>query len=183
MGSSSDLGRPNHFALRVLASRGAIHDRSWMDSHGEGTMSTHSLKQKYEAEIDRLDREHTELERSWNQVPRFALVALLAPLCGLVWGWGAAVVALLVSAALVGTRAYLSAVRRSENRWNRNKLLDDLSELDTTSSEAAAALKAAQRSALVRSREQARASAAGGASLDDASLVRRTARVDGRSAA
>lgn len=89
-----------------------------------------SLKQKYRVEIARLDADIADLERLWTQVPWFALTALLAPVVGFVWGWGAAVVELLVSAALVGTRAYLLAVRKSENVWSRDKLVSDLEELD-----------------------------------------------------
>jgi len=89
-----------------------------------------SLKQKYRIEIDRLDAEHADLERLWTQVPWFACVALLAPIVGFLWGFGAAMVELLVSAALVGTRAYLIAVRKTENRWSRDKLVSDLEELD-----------------------------------------------------
>lgn len=86
------------------------------------------LEGKYRAEIERLDAEHREYDKLWGQVPRFALVVLLAPVIGFVWGFGWFVAALLVSAALVGTRAYLIAVRRTENRWNRDKLMEDLRE-------------------------------------------------------
>jgi hypothetical protein len=88
-----------------------------------------SQKEKYRIEIARLDAEILDLERLWQQVPWFACTVLLAPVAGLVWGWGAAVVALLVSAALVGTRAYLVAVRKTENRWSRAQLVSDLDEL------------------------------------------------------
>jgi len=86
------------------------------------------LSQKYQTEIDRLDDEYTDLQRMWTQVPWFALAALLSPVAGYVWGWGAAVVELLVSGALVGVRAYLVAVRQTENRWTREKLVNDLRE-------------------------------------------------------
>jgi len=89
-------------------------------------MTSPTLADKYQAEIDRLDEEHAGLARLWTQVPRFALFALLSPVVWAVWGWGAGVVALMVTAALVGTRAYLIAVRQTENRWNRTKLVDDL---------------------------------------------------------
>jgi hypothetical protein len=89
-------------------------------------MEQDTLEGKYRAEIERLDAEHREYERLWTQVPRFALVLVLAPVAGLVWGFSAFVVELLVSAALVGTRAYLIAMRKSENRWNRDRLVDDL---------------------------------------------------------
>ena len=93
-------------------------------------MSTASLKQKYQAEIERLDEEQRDLARMWTQVPWFALCAVLAPVVGYVWGWGAGVVELLVSGALVGVRAYLIAVRMTENRWTHDKLLDDMAEAD-----------------------------------------------------
>jgi hypothetical protein len=86
------------------------------------------LEGKYRAEIERLDAEHREYEKLWTQVPRFAWVVLLAPAVGVLWGFGWFVAALLVSAALVGTRAYLIAVRKTENRWNRDKLMEDLRE-------------------------------------------------------
>jgi uncharacterized membrane protein YdbT with pleckstrin-like domain len=84
------------------------------------------LEGKYQAEIARLDAEHREYEKLWTQVPRFAWVVLLAPVIGFIWGFGWFVAAVLVSAALVGTRAYLIAVRKTENRWNRDKLVEDL---------------------------------------------------------
>lgn len=91
-------------------------------------MTNPTLTEKYQAEIDRLDEEHADLAHLWTQVPRFALFALLSPVVWAVWGWGAGVVTLMVTAALVGTRAYLIAVRQTENRWNRGKLVDDLDE-------------------------------------------------------
>jgi hypothetical protein len=91
-------------------------------------MEERELEGKYRAEIARLDEEHREYEKLWTQVPRFALVLLLAPVVGFVWGFGWFVAELLVSAALVGTRAYLIAVRKTENRWNRDKLVEDLGE-------------------------------------------------------
>jgi hypothetical protein len=91
-------------------------------------MTSPALSQKYRAEIERLDEEYRDLERMWSQVPWFALFALLSPVVGAVWGWGAGVVELMVTGALVGTQAYLVAVRQTENRWNRTKLDHDLSE-------------------------------------------------------
>lgn len=91
-------------------------------------MEDETLEGKYRAEIARLDAEHREYERLWTQVPRFAWVLLLAPVIGFVWGFGWLVVEVLVSAALIGTRAYLIAVRKTENRWNRDKLVEDLRE-------------------------------------------------------
>ena len=91
-------------------------------------MTSQAVIQKYQAEIERLDEEYRDLARMWTQVPWFALFALLSPLVGAVWGWGAGVVELMVTAALVGTRAYLVAVRQTENRWNRSKLENDVRE-------------------------------------------------------
>lgn len=88
------------------------------------------LSLKYHAELSRLDAEYAHYERQWTKVPRFAWVAASVPLSGLVWGWGAAVVALLVSVALVSTRAYLIAMRKSEIRWNRERLLEDMGALE-----------------------------------------------------
>ena len=88
------------------------------------------LSLKYHAELERLDAERAHYERQWSKVPRFGWVALSVPVSGLIWGWGAAVVALLVSLALVGTRAYLIAMRKGENRWNRERLLDDMGALE-----------------------------------------------------
>jgi uncharacterized membrane protein YdbT with pleckstrin-like domain len=94
----------------------------------EVAMEEQTLEGKYQAEIERLDAEHREYEKLWTQVPRFAWVVLLAPVIGFIWGFGWFVAAVLVSGALVGTRAYLIAVRRTENRWNRDKLVEDLRE-------------------------------------------------------
>jgi hypothetical protein len=93
-------------------------------------MEQASLEQKYRVEIERLDAEHREYERLLSGVHRFAWVALVAPVIGVLYGWGWGVAALLTSGALFGTRAYLIAVRRTENRWNRDKLLEDLAQLE-----------------------------------------------------
>lgn len=82
--------------------------------------------QKYEAEIQRLDELHSELDGLWEKVPRYAYLALLAPIVWYFKGLGWAFVELLVTAALIGTQAYLIAVRKSENRWNRARLVDDV---------------------------------------------------------
>lgn len=81
---------------------------------------------KYRAELTRLDGELAHYERLWRQVPSFAWVALLAPVAGAFWGFATGVLALVISAALVGMRAYLIAMRKSEVRWNRARLLQDL---------------------------------------------------------
>ncbi|MEY4513324.1 MAG: hypothetical protein RLZZ450_5446 [Pseudomonadota bacterium] len=91
-------------------------------------MTSPTLTEKYQAEIARLDAEHDDLARMWTQVPWFVLFAALSPVVWAVWGWGAGVVELMVTGALVGTRAYLIAVRQTENRWNRTKLVNDLDE-------------------------------------------------------
>jgi hypothetical protein len=87
---------------------------------------TTELVLKYQSEIARLDSEIAHYERQWRKVPRFAWAALLCPIAGVLAGWGAAFVALLVSAALVGTRAYLVAMRKSENMWTRDRLRADI---------------------------------------------------------
>jgi hypothetical protein len=84
------------------------------------------LHNKYRAELTRLDAELAHYERLWTQVPQFAWPALLAPIAGLVWGFSAALLALFITAALVGVRAYLIAMRRNEVTWNRTSLLRDL---------------------------------------------------------
>ncbi|MET0340822.1 MAG: hypothetical protein ABW252_07455 [Polyangiales bacterium] len=112
----------NHFRIDVRD----LPARVQIDEQETESMTNPSLERKYQVEIDRLDAEHAELERLWTNVPWFAALIAVAPFAGALWGWGAAVVAMLVTAALVGTRAYLIAVRKSENRWNRERLFDDL---------------------------------------------------------
>ena len=84
---------------------------------------------KYEAEIRRLDELHDELDQLWAKVPRYGYLALLAPVIWYFAGFGWALVELLVTAALVGTQAYLIGIRKSENRWNRQQLVQDLARL------------------------------------------------------
>lgn len=84
------------------------------------------LTMKYRAELTRLDGELAHYERLWTEVPSFAWFALVAPIAGFIWGFAAAVLALVISVALVGMRAYLIAMRKSEVRWNRARLLEDL---------------------------------------------------------
>jgi hypothetical protein len=84
------------------------------------------LYSKYQTEVDRLNGEIAHYEQQWTKVPRFAWAALQCPVAGVVAGWGAAFVALLVAAALVGVRAYLVAIRKSENVWMRDRLLADM---------------------------------------------------------
>ena len=83
----------------------------------------------YEREIARLDELHAHLEGLWTHVPRYALLALLAPLVWYFASFGWAVVELLVTAALVATQAYLIGVRKNENRWNRELVARDLERL------------------------------------------------------
>lgn len=85
--------------------------------------------EKYEVEIRRLDELHDELDQLWEKVPRYAYLALLAPLVWYFASFGWAIVELLVAAALTGTQAYLIGVRKSENRWNRDQLVADLNRL------------------------------------------------------
>jgi hypothetical protein len=54
------------------------------------------------------------------------VVGLAAPFAWYYFGFGWAVAVLLVTAALVGTQAYLIAMRKSENRWTRERLVQDL---------------------------------------------------------
>lgn len=82
--------------------------------------------EKYEAEIRRLDELHAELDQLWTKVPRYGYLALLAPVIWYFWGFGWAFVELLVTASLLGTQAYLIGVRKSENRWNRERLVEDV---------------------------------------------------------
>jgi hypothetical protein len=84
---------------------------------------------KYEAELRRLDVLYRELDELWDRVPRYALLALLAPVVWYFKGWGWALVEVLVTAALVGTQAYLIGVRKSENRWTYESLQEDLARL------------------------------------------------------
>ena len=85
--------------------------------------------QKYEAELRRLDALHDELDQLWSRVPRYALLGLLAPVVWYFQGWGWALVEVLVTAALVGTQAYLIGVRKSENRWTHASVQEDLARL------------------------------------------------------
>lgn len=85
--------------------------------------------QKYEQEIARLDELYAHLEGLWRIVPRYGLLALLAPVVWYFAGFGWALVELLVTGALVGTQAYLIGVRKNENRWNRNLVARDLENL------------------------------------------------------
>jgi hypothetical protein len=84
---------------------------------------------KYEQEIARLDELYSHLEGLWRYVPRYALLALLAPAVWYFASFGWAIVELLVTAALVGTQAYLIGVRKNENRWNRQLVARDLDRL------------------------------------------------------
>jgi hypothetical protein len=82
--------------------------------------------QKYEVEIARLDVLDAELDELLLKAPRYAYLALLAPLVWYFKGFGWALVELLVTAALVGTQSYLLRMRKSENRWNRKSLAEDV---------------------------------------------------------
>jgi hypothetical protein len=83
----------------------------------------------YEVELARLDELYKHLDTLWEHVPRYAFVAVLAPFVWYFAGFGWAVAELLVTAALVGTQAYLIGVRKNENRWNYNSVLQDLQRL------------------------------------------------------
>jgi hypothetical protein len=92
-------------------------------------MNDEARIQKYVVEIERLDQLDAELDVLWSKVPRYAYVALLAPVVFYFSGFGWAFVELLVTAALVGTQAYLIKMRKSENRWNRKSLVEDVTRL------------------------------------------------------
>jgi len=83
----------------------------------------------YETEITRLDELFLHLEGLWKYVPRYAWLGLLAPVVWYFAGFGWAFTELLVSAALVGTQAYLIGMRKNENRWNRELIVRDLARL------------------------------------------------------
>lgn len=84
---------------------------------------------KYQDEIRRLDELDSELDVLIEHAPRYAYVALLAPVVWYFVSWGWAVAELLTTAALVGTQTYLLKVRKSENRWNRDSLEHDVARL------------------------------------------------------
>ena len=84
---------------------------------------------KYELEIERLDALDAELDLLWTKVPRYGLLGLLAPVVWYFKGFGWAFVELLVTASLVGTQSYLIRMRKSENRWNRESLVEDVRRL------------------------------------------------------
>jgi ABC-type proline/glycine betaine transport system permease subunit len=90
------------------------------------------IRSKYEIELSRLDDQFLELEQQWQRAPRFALFALLAPIVGFTAGFGAAMVELMVTAALVGTYSYLIGVRRSENRWTRASVARELADMQAS---------------------------------------------------
>ena len=92
-------------------------------------MSEHQRIAKYEQEIARLDVLYTELDKLWEKAPRLAWAAVLAPVVYYFAGGGWAIVELLVTGALVGCQAYLIGMRKSENRWNREQVADDLARL------------------------------------------------------
>ena len=82
--------------------------------------------QKYEVEIARLDVLDAELDALLLKAPRYAYLAVLAPVVWYFKGFGWALVELLVTAALVATQSYLLRMRKSENRWNRARLVEDV---------------------------------------------------------
>src|ERR1700712_1357069 len=92
-------------------------------------MNDEARIQKYVVEIERLDQLDAELDVLWSHVPRYAYVALLAPVVFYLHGFCWAFVELLVTASLVGTQAYLIKMRKSENRWNRASLVEDVTRI------------------------------------------------------
>jgi hypothetical protein len=85
--------------------------------------------EKYEDEIRRLDELDAELDVLLSHAPRYVLVGLLAPVVWYFAGGGWAFAELLVTVSLVGTQMYLLKVRKSENRWNRDSLREDVRRL------------------------------------------------------
>jgi hypothetical protein len=82
----------------------------------------------YKAEVARLDDLDKHLDQLWSHVPRYGLFGLAAPFVWYFKSFGWAVATLLTTAALVATQAYLIKVRKSENRWNRARLVEDIAE-------------------------------------------------------
>jgi Flp pilus assembly protein TadB len=91
-------------------------------------MSDERIK-KYEQEIARLDQLYIELDGLWEKVPRLFIFAIGAPFVWYFVSLGWAFVELLITLALVGTQAYLIGLRKSENRWNREQVREDLARL------------------------------------------------------
>jgi uncharacterized membrane protein YjjP (DUF1212 family) len=84
---------------------------------------------KYEEEIRRLDELDRELDVLLTQAPRYWFVGLATPFVWYYVGGGWAIATLLVTASLVGTQTYLLKVRKGENRWNRESLVEDVRRL------------------------------------------------------
>jgi hypothetical protein len=80
----------------------------------------------YEAEIARLDELDVHLDQLWTRVPRYGLVGLASPFVWYFKSFGWFVATLLTTAALVATQAYLIRMRKSENRWTRRRLVEDI---------------------------------------------------------
>ncbi len=80
----------------------------------------------YKAEIARLDELYVHLEVLWDQVPRYFLVGLACPFILYFKGFGWFVTSILVTLALVGCQSYLVKMRKSENRWTRARLEEDI---------------------------------------------------------
>lgn len=91
-------------------------------------MQTQTIEAKYESDMARLDAEYRALGQLRAKLPRWTLLALMAPLLGYYVGWAAGVVGLLVGGALTAVHAYLIAVRLGENRRTRELLERELSE-------------------------------------------------------
>lgn len=80
----------------------------------------------YRAEIARLDELHAHLDLLWSQVPRYFLVGLASPFVLYFYGLGWFVASVLVTLSLVGCQSYLVRMRKSENRWSRAQLIEDI---------------------------------------------------------
>ena len=83
----------------------------------------------YQVEVRRLDELNEHLDKLLLQAPRYWYAALAAPIVWFFAGGGWAFVELLVTAALVGTQTYLLRTRKTENRWNRATIVEDIDRL------------------------------------------------------
>ncbi len=82
--------------------------------------------EKYEQEIRRLEELDKELDVLLTHAPRYWYVGLATPFVWYFFGGGWAVAAVLVTVSLVGTQTYLLKVRKGENRWTRESLVEDV---------------------------------------------------------
>ncbi|MFW6051327.1 MAG: hypothetical protein ACODAU_09145 [Myxococcota bacterium] len=90
-------------------------------------------KQRLEAELERLQRELDSLERDWKRVPWFAALLVLTVPAGILWGAVGALLVILGTGALMGTAAYLIAVRKNEYRGEMRDVRRDIEILERRS--------------------------------------------------